>query len=52
MDYDRVVVLDKGTVVEDGTPAELIERGGGVFQTMCLASGEFEQLRAMAKGTA
>jgi len=26
--FDRVVVLDRGTVIEDGAPAELLRRPG------------------------
>lgn len=27
LDFDRIVVLDKGRLVEDGSPAELMGRG-------------------------
>ena len=36
--YDRVLVLDKGRVVEYGLPSELLEKGG-VFSAMCRAGG-------------
>ena len=31
---DRVLVLDQGRIVEDGPPAELIERGGGRYAAL------------------
>lgn len=34
---DRVVVLDSGTVVEDGRPGELLEREGGWFRGLWVA---------------
>ena len=39
MGADRVVVLDRGRVVEDGTPAELLERGG-MFAHMAALQGQ------------
>lgn len=52
LDYDRILVLENGSLIEDGTPNELIEKADGAFRTMCLASGEFEQLRAAVMGAA
>ncbi|KAI8835515.1 P-loop containing nucleoside triphosphate hydrolase protein [Chytridium lagenaria] len=49
VDYDRVIVLDAGRVVENGTPWELIQKGG-VFTKMCQETGEFEELLEIAKG--
>ena len=34
VDFDRLVVLVDGRVVEDGSPAEL-RHGGGAFETLC-----------------
>lgn len=31
-DYDRLIVLDAGRIVEIGTPAELLQCDGGVFR--------------------
>ena len=31
---DRVLVMDRGVVVEDGSPAELIAQGGGQFASL------------------
>ncbi|KAF5391763.1 hypothetical protein D9757_001642 [Collybiopsis confluens] len=49
IDYDRLLVLDKGKVVEFDTPWELIQREDGVFRNMCLKSGTFSELEAAAK---
>ncbi|KAG8974080.1 hypothetical protein FRC05_007828 [Tulasnella sp. 425] len=46
IDYDRLIVLDQGRVVEFDAPFNLIEREGGVFRNMCLKSGHFEELLA------
>ena len=34
LDYDRIVVLDRGEIVEVGTVAELMDRERGVFRGM------------------
>ncbi|KIO27861.1 hypothetical protein M407DRAFT_22914 [Tulasnella calospora MUT 4182] len=44
IDYDRLIVLDQGRIVEFDTPLNLIQREGGVFRGMCLKSGHFEEL--------
>jgi ABC-type multidrug transport system fused ATPase/permease subunit len=50
IDYDKVLVLDKGRVIEFGSPLELIEKSSvGVFRGMCEESGEFDELVEMAK---
>ncbi|KAJ3110789.1 hypothetical protein HDU96_006271 [Phlyctochytrium bullatum] len=50
VDYDRVVVLDHGCVIENGTPFELIESSpNGTFRKMCEETGEFEELLNMAR---
>ncbi|KAJ3268805.1 hypothetical protein HDV01_002183 [Terramyces sp. JEL0728] len=50
IDYDKILVLDKGQVLEYGSPLELIERSTvGVFRSMCEETGEFEELLEMAK---
>ncbi|KIX09516.1 uncharacterized protein Z518_00596 [Rhinocladiella mackenziei CBS 650.93] len=49
IDYDRVLVLDKGEVVEYAEPWELIQKKGGHFRSMCETSGDFESLYELAK---
>ncbi|KAH8831236.1 hypothetical protein DL96DRAFT_1695080 [Flagelloscypha sp. PMI_526] len=44
IDYDRLIILDKGQVAEIGTPAALIEKEGGLFRGLCLKSGTFQEL--------
>ncbi|KAL4802515.1 P-loop containing nucleoside triphosphate hydrolase protein [Aspergillus unguis] len=39
-DFDRVLVLDEGRVVEWGSPRELLGIGGGVFRGLVQRSGE------------
>ncbi|KAJ6615389.1 multidrug resistance-associated ABC transporter [Mycena sp. CBHHK59/15] len=49
IDYDRLIVLDKGKVVEFDTPLHLIQKEDGIFRSMCLKSGSFGELEASAK---
>ena len=49
IDYDQVLVLDRGCVAEFAPPWELIEREGGIFRSMCETSGEFEALAEGAR---
>ncbi|KAG1750553.1 uncharacterized protein EDB91DRAFT_1108133 [Suillus paluster] len=52
IDYDRLIVLDKGEVAEFDTPLNLIQKEDGIFRTMCLKSGTFVELEAAAKAKA
>lgn len=51
VDYDKVLVLDKGEVVEFGHPYELLRKEGkdAVFKSMCETSGDFDALKKTAK---
>ena len=49
IDYDRLLVLDAGRVVEFDTPYNLIEKEGGIFREMCMKSGNFAELQQTAK---
>lgn len=44
IDYDKVLVLDRGRVVEFDHPWTLITREGSVFRGMCESSGHMEGL--------
>jgi ABC-type multidrug transport system fused ATPase/permease subunit len=49
IDYDKVLVLDKGEVVEFGDPWHLISDECGVFRGMCAMSGDMDILQRDAK---
>ncbi|KAL4728877.1 Transporter of the ATP-binding cassette (ABC) [Fusarium chlamydosporum] len=49
VDYDKVLVLDKGQVVEYAHPWELINNKEGTFRSMCDMSGELDVLLKAAK---
>lgn len=44
IDYDKVLVLDKGKVIEYDSPWELISREGSIFRGMCEMSGDLDSL--------
>ncbi|KAG9037596.1 hypothetical protein FRB95_004816 [Tulasnella sp. JGI-2019a] len=52
IDYDRLIVMDQGRIVEIDTPYNLIQKEGGVFRGMCLKSGQFDELLEASKGGA
>ena len=52
VDYDKVLVLDKGKIVEYDAPWQLIEREDGIFRGMCEMSGDLEGLLEDAKEAA
>ncbi|QSZ35411.1 hypothetical protein DSL72_008281 [Monilinia vaccinii-corymbosi] len=51
VDYDKVLVLDKGEVVEYAHPYELLRKEGkdAIFRGMCETSGDFDGLMEAAK---
>ncbi|KAF7297249.1 hypothetical protein MIND_00958000 [Mycena indigotica] len=52
IDYDRLLVLDKGKVVEFDTPYKLLQREDGIFRGMCLKSGYYNELEVAARAKA
>ncbi|KAK0200579.1 hypothetical protein DFS33DRAFT_1362775 [Desarmillaria ectypa] len=52
IDYDRLIILDKGKMAEFDTPLRLIQKEDGIFRNMCLKSGSFSELQASAKAKA
>lgn len=51
IDYDKILVLEKGHVTQFGTPLELISQEG-LFRKMCAESGELEILVSSAESKA
>lgn len=49
IDYDRLIVLDKGVIAEFDTPWNLIQKENGIFRHMALKSGMFTELERVAK---
>ncbi|KAJ5995063.1 hypothetical protein N7481_002040 [Penicillium waksmanii] len=49
IDYDKVLVLDHGRVIEFEHPWDLINREGGLFRSMCENSGNMDVLLDGAK---
>lgn len=49
VDYDKVLVLDKGEVIEFDSPWALLSKEKGIFKGMCEMSGDFESLFEGAK---
>ncbi|KAF7291603.1 hypothetical protein HMN09_01251400 [Mycena chlorophos] len=50
MDYDRVMVLDAGSIVEFGAPKELVAKEKGLLRAMVEESADRDVLLAMAGG--
>ena len=51
LDYDRVLVLGDGKVLEFDTPPALLKNQGGVFRTMCRASSDWPEMKKRMKVT-
>ena len=49
IDYDKLIVLDKGAIAEIDTPWNLIQKEDGIFRNMALKSGMFTELERIAK---
>ena len=49
IDYDKILVLDHGTVKEYDHPYNLITKMGSEFRSMCQDTGEFDELVRLAK---
>jgi len=37
LDCDRIIVFDEGKIIEEGSPADLMQRQNGVFSAMIKA---------------
>ncbi|KAI8328920.1 hypothetical protein BC941DRAFT_444086 [Chlamydoabsidia padenii] len=49
IDYDRVLVLDQGKIIEYDSPWALLQNRSGIFRSMCEKSGEMDILMQMAE---
>lgn len=51
MDYDKIIVMDKGKAAEQGSPQELLNDENGIFLAMVNATGpnSAAQLKLMVK---
>lgn len=53
IDFDKIVVLDQGRILEEGAPEDLLDLpdGEGRFKALCAAQGreEFDRLVSMAR---
>lgn len=50
-DFDRILVMDEGRVVEFGSPEELVQIEGGVFRDLVNQSGEKAVLEEIILGS-
>lgn len=46
--YDKVLVMDKGESKEFDTPLALMQQEGSLFRSLCISSGSYDQLFAIA----
>ncbi|KAM9936028.1 hypothetical protein OXX80_004406, partial [Metschnikowia pulcherrima] len=51
IDYDRILVMDAGRVVEYDDPYALISNKETLFYSMCENSGELDSLTKLAKAS-
>ena len=49
-DFDRILVMDAGRVVEAGSPRDLLQMEGGVFRGMVEQDAEREELKGLIFG--
>jgi ABC-type multidrug transport system fused ATPase/permease subunit len=49
VDYDKILVLDAGKLVEFDHPYTLIQTDNSIFRSMCEKSGEYTELLNIAK---
>lgn len=45
LDYDRILVLGGGEILEFDTPKALLQKRGGTFREMCRASADWSSLQ-------
>ncbi|CAG8841821.1 27086_t:CDS:2, partial [Racocetra persica] len=47
IDYDRILVIDQGNIIEFDSPYNLITDSNSLFYRMCQNSGEFDLLMSL-----
>ena len=52
IDYDTLLVMGGGKLLEHGSPAELLQRSGGVLSSMAHALGEAGEATLVEKANA
>lgn len=45
LDCDRIIVFDEGKIIEEGSPADLMQRPNGVFSAMIKAIEQSDEQR-------
>lgn len=48
IDYDKIMVMDQGRLIEYATPHELLQKSDSMFSQMCQSSGEIDTLERLA----
>jgi len=48
IDYDRILVIDQGKIVEFESPHNLIMNTESLFHKLCQNSGEYDMLKSLA----
>ncbi|KAH8100998.1 P-loop containing nucleoside triphosphate hydrolase protein [Cristinia sonorae] len=51
LDYDRILVLGGGEILEFDSPKTLLNKSGGVFREMCKASADWPMLQLIAEAS-
>jgi ABC-type multidrug transport system ATPase subunit len=51
MPCSKILVMDKGNLIQQGSPLELVKQEGGKFQSLCMAAGmeEYKHLLSLAE---
>jgi ABC-type multidrug transport system fused ATPase/permease subunit len=50
VDYDRILVLDAGQIVEFDDPRVLLMKPGGMFREMCKKSADWPLFASLIRG--
>lgn len=50
-DYDRILVMDEGKLIEEGAPYELIQKKGLFYKMVKMAGRSSEEIRNKARNS-